>query len=504
MAYPTGVPTLRPIRRACGVALAGALYGAAGCDEEASTPPDAERAQASVSGIDEDGSTTGDDAPEAAPQAEAESDGQSPPTAKTGRAKAPPSRPPRTEAEAEAEAAEAPIGRRVTQRALMIYAEPRFDTDFRGKLPRREAFALFEKVEGDERCEGDGWGRVGVSAFVCLEHTEPTKDAPVKLPTLAKGQLTPFYYARRDKRRGEDHDPPRWPSRAALAAGKPATDALAREHDYAFVRRRRTSDGVLLTDSAFRVVREADVKRMEPSDFAGRDLGTAPIPDGRVLAWSVVWRHSTVREEAHPEADEVGRVRFHEMLYVRDEPTARRGEVFYPLAEGEGWVSDDEIQRFVPMDRSSAIAEGELWLDVELEEQTLAIMQGDEPVFVTLISSGSHKHPTPPGIYRLTSKMGYSDMRSRADEDEPYHVEAVPWVMYFDGRYALHGTFWHNRFGRRTSHGCVNLSAKDARRVYESTAPHPPGGWLSIYEHPEDPGTTIRIRKGVEEPPDRR
>ena len=134
----------------------------------------------------------------------------------------------------------------------------------------------------------------------------------------------------------------------------------------------------------------------------------------------------------------------------------------------------------------------------------LTVRRGAELEFVTLISSGSHKHPTPPGLYRITSKMGYSDMRSRPGDDEAYYVEGVPWVMYFDGRYALHGTFWHNRFGNRTSHGCVNLSAKDARRVFDAVEPKMPDGWISVYEHADVPGTLIRVRKGMEHPPDQR
>ena len=95
-------------------------------------------------------------------------------------------------------------------------------------------------------------------------------------------------------------------------------------------------------------------------------------------------------------------------------------------------------------------------------------------------------------------------MRSRADEDDAYTVEEVPFAQYFDGRYGLHGTYWHNRFGLRTSHGCVNLSAKDAARVFALTTPVMPDGWLTVYEHTDDPGTPVRIRKGSEHPEDKR
>ena len=50
--------------------------------------------------------------------------------------------------------------------------------------------------------------------------------------------------------------------------------------------------------------------------------------------------------------------------------------------------------------------------------------------------------------------------------DGPYSIEDVPWIMYFNGSYALHGAFWHANFGHEQSHGCVNLSpARRARAL---------------------------------------
>ncbi|HRF96223.1 MAG TPA: L,D-transpeptidase, partial [Aggregatilineales bacterium] len=45
-----------------------------------------------------------------------------------------------------------------------------------------------------------------------------------------------------------------------------------------------------------------------------------------------------------------------------------------------------------------------------------------------------------------------------------------PWTMYFDEGRALHGAYWHDGFGFRRSHGCVNLSITDARLLYDWVA----------------------------------
>jgi lipoprotein-anchoring transpeptidase ErfK/SrfK len=47
-----------------------------------------------------------------------------------------------------------------------------------------------------------------------------------------------------------------------------------------------------------------------------------------------------------------------------------------------------------------------------------------------------------------------------------YVLSNVPYVMYFYGDYAIHGTYWHNNFGTPMSHGCVNMTTADARWLY--------------------------------------
>jgi len=52
---------------------------------------------------------------------------------------------------------------------------------------------------------------------------------------------------------------------------------------------------------------------------------------------------------------------------------------------------------------------------------------------------------------------------------ETWIVPDVPNVMYIKGGVALHGAYWHNKFGTgvRLSHGCVNLSLRDAAWLYD-------------------------------------
>jgi len=53
---------------------------------------------------------------------------------------------------------------------------------------------------------------------------------------------------------------------------------------------------------------------------------------------------------------------------------------------------------------------------------------------------------------------------------EYYYVHDVPSVMYFTNRgHAIHGAYWHNIFGYRMSHGCINLPVNFASWLYSVT-----------------------------------
>lgn len=404
-------------------------------------------------------------------------------------------------------AATPPIEIRVAKRAMMIYAAASEASPYRGKLPRGEAFAVYEHMPvadpPDAACGRPGWARVGPSAYVCLRHTEPTETVPAVLPRLGPGRRMPHVYA---KLRNADAEVPMYRSRRAMLDGAEPIDQLEPDHDYAFVRRKRTSGGGLYYDARKRVVPGAGLRRLEPSTFGGReiDLEAEPIPEGEWMAWAVQWPYAPVLAAPRDDAEEVARLEYQAEIRLTDEPTTRGRITWWPLADGSGYVSSKHSRRWIPMDASEEAPTDEVWLDVELTQQTLTLWRGHSPSFVTLVSTGTWKDPTPRGLYRLEAKLAVSAMRSKPSADDAYHVEAVPWVMYFDGRYGLHGTYWHNRFGRRTSHGCINLSPLDARRVFESTAPHVAPGWVAAYEHAVEPGTLLRIRKGVEAPPDRR
>ncbi|PRQ06036.1 hypothetical protein ENSA7_42980 [Enhygromyxa salina] len=400
-----------------------------------------------------------------------------------------------------------PIEIRKTKRTRMVYADLDEGAAIRGRIPSRESFEVFEKREGPGCSRA--WAKVAAAAWICLEHTEPSDVEPAPLPTLEDGALVPFLYARHQHHDVASTPPiPAYASVSDARAHADPVELLPAYGSYAFTRYRPNNGDPLLITSDRRVVRAAELTLFDPSKFGGRELGEAPIPAGHTLAWAIRWQ-TWIHAEPNPESDTLARVNYHDTLsVVGDGVVGEDGERWFEVPasndHARGWISDHDIGRFVPAPPPEPVRGGQITVDVDLDEQVLSVWLEDTPVFVTLISSGKRNDETPPGIYRIENKRAYGKMQSNAHARDPYYVDAVPWAMYFQGSYALHASFWHDMFGHRMSHGCVNLSPRDAKRVFELTSPTLPHGWLFVHEHADDPGAVVRVRKRDTPTPDRR
>jgi hypothetical protein len=170
----------------------------------------------------------------------------------------------------------------------------------------------------------------------------------------------------------------------------------------------------------------------------------------------------------------------------------RRGRNYVRVGEKD-FLSSRIAAVLKKADPPKDIKPAERWIDIDLEEQTLVAYEGDIPVFATLVSTGREDFETPRGSFRIYSKHIAITMDDPDAEEEAYSIEDVPWTQYFEESYALHGAFWHNRFGRVRSHGCVNLSPADARRLFFWTGPHLPDGLHGIVATRENKGTRVVI-----------
>lgn len=175
---------------------------------------------------------------------------------------------------------------------------------------------------------------------------------------------------------------------------------------------------------------------------------------------------------------------YHTALQLTGKQSFIKDVLHYETREGE-WISDRVASRLDPAKNMPGWGKsGEKWIDVSVNKQTLMLYEGEVPVFATLVSTGEAgladhdtSTATKRGIFRIHTKHVSATMSSE-ELGEEFELRDVPYVMYFDKEgYALHGAYWHDRFGIPKSHGCINLAPEDARRIFHWTEPHVPVGW---------------------------
>ena len=125
-----------------------------------------------------------------------------------------------------------------------------------------------------------------------------------------------------------------------------------------------------------------------------------------------------------------------------------------------------ELQIFPPATALQAFGidapiDGERKIVIDLSDQSLTAYQGDVVVLHTIVSTGKAATPTRVGEFAT-----YLKYKSQHMSGEDYDLPGVPWVMYYDDEYAIHGAYWHANFGIPTSHGCTNMTIPESKALY--------------------------------------
>jgi len=153
--------------------------------------------------------------------------------------------------------------------------------------------------------------------------------------------------------------------------------------------------------------------------------------------------------------------------------------------------------RLVPNDEltllSPDVPEEQKSIVIDLSTQMVTAFEGDKLVFSQRCSSGSKGTETPKGEFKTYHKGASMHMTNEGDSIEQiYNLPGVPWCSFFTGAgNALHGTYWHNDYGRPRSHGCVNLPSEAAKFIFRWTRPNVPPD--TDYLHLPGDGTKVQI-----------
>ncbi|MCW5880014.1 MAG: L,D-transpeptidase [Anaerolineae bacterium] len=157
------------------------------------------------------------------------------------------------------------------------------------------------------------------------------------------------------------------------------------------------------------------------------------------------------------------------------------------------WVNPAHVREVQRVARPADVGPSDKWIDVNLTQQTVAAYEGDRLVFATLMSSGKDPTPTKEGLFYIYEKKIGEFMAGGWQDQDPYWLEEVPWTMYFSASYALHGAYWHDKFGDVLSHGCVNLSPDDAKFLFTWSGPVVSPDKNRVLASPDNLGTWVYV-----------
>ncbi|HET7009389.1 MAG TPA: L,D-transpeptidase family protein [Anaerolineales bacterium] len=140
---------------------------------------------------------------------------------------------------------------------------------------------------------------------------------------------------------------------------------------------------------------------------------------------------------------------------------------WYRIGRNE-WIEQRNVARVVPDATPPEGVDADRWITVNLYEQTLTAYRDGQLVYATMVSTGRNGFWTKPGLFQVWAKLE-RDLMTGGIPDDPsfYYLQNVPWVLYFDKARAIHGTYWHAKFGTTTSRGCVNVPLTDAQWIFD-------------------------------------
>ncbi len=380
------------------------------------------------------------------------------------------------------------------KRSIVVRSGPSLDAEKLGTVAAHTIVGWNSAVKA-EGCE-TRWIAIEPKGWVCEGYLEPVKKRPrgVELPKLGTAESVPGTYG---KVIGEE---------AVVVTIKDG--AIISESGILGASTVRKRGLTMIEELPYwkidggKYIAEESLRLHKPSEFGGTRLqGVVPPTFPLAFAYSsnrpgdwVVVRNDKDQK--------VRRLKARALVSIKEEKIAADGHVSrYQIGDNEFVLAKDLrlIELHEPPDRTGP---HERWFDIDLSTQVLVAYEGTLPVYTTLISSGTRKNPTETGIFRIWIKFSETTMSGRMGESDAYSVATVPWTQFYENDFALHTSYWHNSFGQQRSHGCINLSPKDARFVYFWSDPQVPIGWSMANSSTQSPGSIVRVHSKADPDPE--
>jgi L,D-transpeptidase-like protein len=108
---------------------------------------------------------------------------------------------------------------------------------------------------------------------------------------------------------------------------------------------------------------------------------------------------------------------------------------------------------------SSDPAQCGIVVTVDKSAQRLTVVVDGADRYQWPVSTGRWGYSTPNGSYR-------PQRLERKWFSRKYDMSPMPYSIFFDGGYAIHGSYEVSRLGRPASHGCIRLSPSNASVLF--------------------------------------
>ena len=109
-----------------------------------------------------------------------------------------------------------------------------------------------------------------------------------------------------------------------------------------------------------------------------------------------------------------------------------------------------------------AATAGTLVAKVDVSEQVMRVYRNGEQIYRWRVSTARKGKWTPRGAWS-------AKWLSRHHKSSLYNNAPMPYSIFFNGNYAIHGTNQISRLGRPASAGCIRLHPDHARILYDMT-----------------------------------
>ena len=97
---------------------------------------------------------------------------------------------------------------------------------------------------------------------------------------------------------------------------------------------------------------------------------------------------------------------------------------------------------------------------VNVSDQTMTVKKNGKTLYHWKVSTGRKGYATPSGTFRPVRM--HKMWRSRKYDNAP-----MPYAIFYNEGYAIHGTSYVSRLGSPASHGCVRLNTANAQILYK-------------------------------------